>query len=295
MYRYANGLVVHTDPFMRRDRARVLPIGGPQDVMLNRLVNRPEIVAGRQVLDAFAGSGILGLMALKLCAAHVDFVDISARAIEFTIANCSRNRFPTASYGAALVSVAEFVPPRPYDVVLANPPFVMTPPGIDGTLTSQAGREGNDFVKMLLGRLDTLLTPDGEAYVYLLQLVTDGTPLIATWAAQNIGERSIKLTPTQVEATPFEHYVAAYILRFPGHEASVRRWERDLIERHAAPLGVQHYVMHVQPVRPGPTSWSIVDDLAIEYGEGFAYPATAHADLALGRVAENFVLPPQDS
>ncbi len=55
-FRFANGFVVHTDPFMRRDAGRVLPVGGPQDMVMNRLVNRPEIVAGKRGLDAFSGS-----------------------------------------------------------------------------------------------------------------------------------------------------------------------------------------------------------------------------------------------
>jgi len=291
VYTYANGLVVHTDPFMRRDPARVLPIGGPQDVIMNRLIHKPQIVLGKSVLDAFAGSGVLGLMALKLGARHVDFVDVSPRAGEFEIANCRRNGFREESCRTILGSVADFGCDRPYDLVLANPPFVMTPPGIEGTLTSRAGAEGNDFVRMLLSRLGELLAPDGEAYIYLLQFVKDDTPLIVEWALRHIARRSMKLTPTQQETTPFEHYVAAYLQRFPKDVAAVRSWESNLLQRHGTGLGVQHYVMHVQPTRPGPSSWSIADDLSAEYGEGFAYPASSHADLALGRVMENFVLP----
>lgn len=289
IYRYANGLVVHTDPFMRSDGARVLPIGGPQDVMMNRLINKPDIVLRKRVLDAFAGSGVLGLMALKLGAAHVDFVDVNPRAIEFEVANCERNGFERESYRTILDSVGDFACERSYDVVLANPPFVMTPPGIEGTLTSRAGPEGNDFAQMLLARLDALLAPEGEAYIYLLQVVRGNVPLIAEWAVHHLTRRPIKLTPVQREITPFEHYEAAYVRRFPGDLEAVNKWTFELRERHGTTLGVQHYVMHVQPTRPGASSWSVVDDLTAEYGEGFAYPASAHAELALGRVAENFI------
>jgi predicted nicotinamide N-methyase len=276
---------------MRRDPARVLPIGGPQDVIMNRLIHKPHIVRGKNVMDAFAGSGVLGLMALKLGARHVDFVDVSARAVEFAIANCRRNGFDEESFKTILGSVADFACDRPYDVVLANPPFVMTPPGIEGTLTSRAGPEGNDFVQMLLARLDELLAPDGEAYIYLLQFVKDDAPLIVEWALRHIAQRSMKLTPTQQQTTPVAHYVAAYLQRFPKDVAAVRSWESNLLQRYGIGLGIQHYVMHVQPTRPGPSSWSIVDDLAAEYGDGFVYPASSHSDLALGRVAENFILP----
>ena len=47
LFRYANGLAIATDPFMRADPARVLPVGGPQDVIMNRLACMPELVANK--------------------------------------------------------------------------------------------------------------------------------------------------------------------------------------------------------------------------------------------------------
>ena len=138
VFRFGNGLVVHTDPFMRPDPARVLPLGAPQDAIMNRLVCHPEIVAGKRVFDPFAGSGVLGLMALKVGAAHVDFLDINPRAQAFQRDNAERNGFPFARYRALLGSIADHVADERYDLVLSNPPFVPTPSGIDGTLTSAA-------------------------------------------------------------------------------------------------------------------------------------------------------------
>src|SRR5262245_5641744 len=91
IHRFANGLVVHTDAFLRADPARVLPIGGFQDVLLNRLCAFPELAAGRRVFDPFSGSGVFGLMALRLGAAHVDFLDVNPRARRFSIENAERN------------------------------------------------------------------------------------------------------------------------------------------------------------------------------------------------------------
>ena len=65
-FRFNNGLVVQTDPAMYADAARVLPVGAPHDAILNRLVRHPDSVASKRVLDAFAGCGVLGLMALRL-------------------------------------------------------------------------------------------------------------------------------------------------------------------------------------------------------------------------------------
>ncbi len=291
VFRFANGLVVHTDPFMRPDPGRVLPVGGPQDMILNRLVNRPHIVRGKRVLDVFAGSGILGLMALRLGAASVDFVDINPRAVRFTTENCERNGFAPASFRAIEASVADFQDPRPYDLVLANPPFVITPPGIAGTLTSQAGPEGNDLTERLIARLEDLLSQDGEAYIFILQLVVDDEPLIAKSLGRHLIGRSVAFTPVQDEICPFADYVAAYLRCFADRASAIRKWDQDLRGRFGSSLGVQHYILRVPPRGTAATTWSIVDNLDTDYGAGFKYPASSQADMALGRVMENFIPP----
>jgi SAM-dependent methyltransferase len=274
---------------MRPDAARVLPLGGPQDVILNRLVNAPETVAGKRVFDPFAGSGILGLMALRLGATYVDFLDVSPRAQAFAIANAKRNGFPAERYAAHLGSIADFEASEPYDLVLANPPFVPTPPGIEGTLTSNGGPEGDTIARLLFARLDRLLHDAGEAFVYLMQLVDRGEPVIARDAVGQLPSRTLEFTPIQQCATPIDEYAAAYVRCFAGQEAAVRAWEADLRVRHSPELGVQHYVVHVQPVRPGLGSWQITENLAEKYGENMTYPEAANRELALARVMENVV------
>jgi len=290
VFRFANGLEVHTDPFMRRDRGRVLPIGGPQDVVLNRIANKPELVRGKRVLDAFAGSGIFGLMALKLGAAHVEFVDINPRACDFAAENCRRNGFAEGAWHVTCASIENAQVAKGADVLLANPPFVMTPPGIEGTLTSRAGSDGNALVQMLLRRHDEIVSPDGASTIYILQLVADGAPLIAR-DLRLVRNRRAMFTPVQEAVAPLEHYVSGYLLRFPQHTDQIHAWDADLRARHGNDLGVQHYVLRLLPSGEQPTSWSIENDLATEFGEGFAYPAASLRDLALGRVAENFILP----
>lgn len=297
VFRFENGLVVHTDPFMKDDPGRILPVGGPQDTILSRLASLPELVAGKRVFEPFAGSGVLGLMALRLGAAHVDFLDVNPRAQSFELDNARRNGFAPTRFRAILQSIADFEPPlmseAPYDLVLANPPFVPTPAGIAGTLTSAGGPEGNDLVELLLARLPRLLVPRGEAYVYVMQLVTsEGRPLVADAIERHVVSRSVALTPTQAEPMPLSHYLDAYLRYFPVQANEVERWAAELERAHGAGLGVQHYVMHVQPERPGPTSWAVTPDLLEKYGQ-LPYPSWSYRDLALSRVMEN-VLPPSE-
>jgi hypothetical protein len=292
LYRFANGLVIQTDPFMRADASRVLPVGGPQDALMNRLACFPELVANKSVFEPFAGSGVLGLMALRLGAAHVDFLDINPRAQSFQIANAQRNGIAAERFRTLLQAIDEFEPEAPYDLVLANPPFVPTPDGIEGTLTSSGGPRGDRYVEQLLTRLDRCLTAHGEAYVYVMQLVDDGEPAIASAAISCLPQRSIEFTPVQDVATPLRAYVAAYLRCFPSQGAEIRRWESELRVHYSDALTLQHYVMHVQPQRPGPATWHIGRNLAEKYGGGMMYPEAANDELALGRVMENVVRQP---
>jgi Ribosomal protein L11 methyltransferase (PrmA) len=290
IHRFQNGLVVHTDAFLRPDRARVLPIGGFQDILLNRLCSFPDIVAGKRVFDPFAGSGIFGLMALQLGAAHVDFLDVSPRARRFQQENAQRNGFAPERYRTLETSIADFEPQQPYDVVVANPPFVPTPGGIAGSLTSNGGAEGNDLLALLLERMGRLLRSEGEAYVYAMQLTCEGEPTVCASLAEQLPGRSVALTPLQEEVIPFAQYADTYRRCFSDRAAEIARWEDELERRRGgSTLGIQHYILHIQAKDAGPGSWSIRDDLEEKYGRAMGYAAESNAELALARVMENVV------
>ena len=165
----------------------------------------------------------------------------------------------------------------------------MTPPGITGTLTSAAGPTGDDLVTILLDRLDDLLIPAGQAYIFVLQLTSNGRPLIYDRVAEVLRDRQRAVfTPVQIEATPFDYYERAYKERFPAHVHDVTTWAAGLRADHAGELAVQHYILRIEPAVA--TSCTVTDDLASEYGADLAFAADSHMDLALGRVAENLIL-----
>jgi hypothetical protein len=283
--------VVHTDPFMRSDAKRVLPLGGPQDTILNRILCYPELVRDRRVFEPFAGAGAFGLMALKLGAKHVEFLDINPRACAFQKDNAVRNGFAADRYQCHLGSIVDYEASEPFEIVLANPPFVPTPPGIPGTLTSDGGAEGSDLAKALFLRLDGLLYPTGEAFVYVMQFAsTEGHPLLARFLPDALPNRTITFTQTQEAAISFHEYVEAYRQCFPRHDVEIERWRADLSARHGERIGVQHYVVHVSPKRAGPSHWVVSLDLLDTYGVE-PYPAATNRELARGRVMENLILP----
>lgn len=84
-------------------------------------------LAGRRVLDAFAGSGILGLEALSRGAAHCDFVEQDASAAaairqHLTALDATRGRVHQTDVFAWLATRSDPIT-APYDLVFLDPPF----------------------------------------------------------------------------------------------------------------------------------------------------------------------------
>lgn len=74
--------------------------------------------AGKRVLDAGCGTGILAIMACKRGAAHVDAYDIDAWAVENARENCGLNGCPDIGIGQGTIEEVELH--GPYGVILAN-------------------------------------------------------------------------------------------------------------------------------------------------------------------------------
>jgi ribosomal protein L11 methyltransferase len=72
------------------------------------------IRGGERVLDYGCGSGILGIAAAKLGAAHVDGVDVDPQAVETAAANARLNGIEMLS------ALPEALPEGTYDIVVAN-------------------------------------------------------------------------------------------------------------------------------------------------------------------------------
>jgi release factor glutamine methyltransferase len=291
LYRFANGLAIRTERFGKPDTLRILPLGSPQGALMNHLANFPARVCDRRVLEPFAGSGALGLMALALGARHVDFVDINPRAAEFQRANAELCKLDPARFASVTGDLADFAPARRYDLIVANPPFVPTPDGIVGTITSNGGPDGSRFADMLFGRLDELLEPEGEALVYLLELVRHGQPLAAERLCTQLEHRPVELTPAQAEPTPLAAYRRAYTTLFPDATDAVARWAGGLADRHGPELAVCHYIADVGPRTAAATSCVVREDFAQKFGAAWLVPSQAQDSLAAVRVLEN-VIPP---
>ena len=83
-------------------------------------------VAGARVLDAFAGTGAIGIEALSRGAAHVTFVEQDPRALDLIGANLTRCGV-TGGYTILRADVATGRLPALFDLIFLDPPYVMAP------------------------------------------------------------------------------------------------------------------------------------------------------------------------
>lgn len=105
------------------DADHVLGIGGATATLASLTMRAPR----RRVLDLGTGSGIQALHA----STHADQVvatDISSRALAFASVNRCLNA-PHARWDLRRGSMLEPVAGEAFDLVVSNPPFVITPPG----------------------------------------------------------------------------------------------------------------------------------------------------------------------
>jgi release factor glutamine methyltransferase len=121
------------------------------------------------VLDLCAGSGVLALAAAPY-AASVLAVDLSRRAAATIRLNALLNRRRVEVRRGDLFAA---VGSRRFDVILTNPPYVPTPPGIrarDGARAWEGGPRGRDLLDRICAGAAGHLRPGGEVLIVHSQL-----------------------------------------------------------------------------------------------------------------------------
>jgi predicted nicotinamide N-methyase len=87
--------------------------------LARHILDRPEIVAGRRVLDLGAGSGIVGIAAAKACASEVIAAEIDPYAIAAIRLNAAANGVTIS----AMLADPTDGPPPPVDIVAVGDLF----------------------------------------------------------------------------------------------------------------------------------------------------------------------------
>lgn len=157
----------------------VMPVGGAT----RTLAALAAYGADERVLDVGTGCGYHAILA-ALCGARVTATDVSARALGYARFNAALAgaeidfrrgsllepvRGPRSDPADAVDSLDSLSAARErYDVVVSNPPFVITPEAAraDGVRTYRdGGREGDSLLAELVGELGDVLAPGGRAWM----------------------------------------------------------------------------------------------------------------------------------
>merc|ERR1712194_321055 len=135
------------------------------------LMAAPRSPLSDRALDLCCGCGVQGIVALKHYAKQLTFLDVNGRAMRFARFNVHLNGFEkqaTFIEGDICDPVIQqdLVHRGPFDVVLANPPFVPNPDNVStacGPLYSRGGPDGQCILKVVIEMCaNQLLAPGGR-------------------------------------------------------------------------------------------------------------------------------------
>ena len=137
------------------DGDHVLGVGGASLTLASITMRTP---VGR-VLDLGTGCGVQALHA-SLHAGSVVATDTSARALAFTALNAALAGVPL---DLRLGSLLDPVAGEQFDLVVSNPPFVITPLGAPSFEYRDGGLAGDGIVGSLISSVGSVLAPGGVA------------------------------------------------------------------------------------------------------------------------------------
>ena len=157
----------------------VLGVGGASRTLAELVIPQP---VGR-ALDVGTGCGIQALLVARH-AGEVVATDISARALAFAELNARLNGVGNVTF--RLGSMFEPVAGEAFDLIVSNPPFVITPraEGVTAYEYRDGGLIGDALVAQFLGEAPAHLTPGGVAQLlgnWESTAAADGLDRLASW------------------------------------------------------------------------------------------------------------------
>lgn len=244
-------------------------------------------------LDLGVGCGIQTLYLLR----HVRQVvatDISTRALEFTAFNVALAGVDSARVQLRQGNLLEPVAGQRFDLIVSNPPFVITPPSVRqaGLPLMEYRDAGGPILPVLVRGLEDHLNPDGVAVMLGNWEHREGTSW-RTSVNQWIG-KSLDAWIIQREVQDPVEYAAMW-LRDGGltpersgvaFENALAVWQEDFDSRQVSGVGMGYLVFHAPSVAAtGGLGGAALEGQAVS--EGQASPEEPASDAAaLGAVVE---------
>ncbi|MDO5049380.1 MAG: methyltransferase [Actinomycetaceae bacterium] len=228
-------------------RDHVLGIGGATRTLLQMT---PREATG-SVLDLGTGCGVLAMYA----ATHADRVvatDLSERAVAFARFNFALNEL---DIDLRLGSLFEPVAGERFDLIVSNPPFVITPDSLrgDGVVEYRdGGRRGDELVREVVAGAASHLSEGGRAVMlgnWEIDAAADGPESAPDWAAHPrtwVRESGLHAWVIQRERLDPAQYVemwmrdnGARLAMTPSqYEDAYSRWLADFDQRGVAGIGL---------------------------------------------------------
>ena len=224
-------------------------------------------------LDLGVGCGIQTLYLLR----HVRQVvatDISARALEFTAFNVALAGVDSARVQLRQGNLLEPVAGQRFDLIVSNPPFVITPPSVRqaGLPLMEYRDAGGPILPALVRGLEDHLNPDGVAVMLGNWEHREGTSW-RTSVNQWIG-KSLDAWIIQREVQDPVEYAAMW-LRDGGltpersgvaFENALAAWQEDFDSRQVSGVGMGYLVFHAPSVAAtsGPGGTALEGQTALE-------------------------------
>ncbi len=248
-------------------------------------------------LDLGVGCGIQTLYLLR----HVRQVvatDISARALDFTAFNVALAGVDSARVQLRQGNLLEPVAGQRFDLIVSNPPFVITPPSVRqaGLPLMEYRDAGGPILPALVRGLEDHLNPDGVAVMLGNWEHREGTSW-RTSVNQWIG-KSLDAWIIQREVQDPVEYAAMW-LRDGGltpersgvaFENALAAWQEDFDSRQVSGVGMGYLVFHAPLAAGAPSGlgavvepWRVLEEVPTSgqgaLGEHVAQVIAAHEAL----------------
>lgn len=223
----------------------VMGVGGATRTLAALAAYEP----GQRVLDLGTGSGVHAVFA-ALSGAQVVATDISEVALDMARFNASLNGVaPSIDFrlGSLFEPVTGEGGPERFDVIVSNPPFVITPAAARARVGEldyrDGGLEGDQLSAQVVGGLSSHLTPGGRAWMLTNWEISsdevDPFAPVRTWAGPDLDIHLVMR-----EKLPVTSYIEMWLRdggltpAHPDYADSYCAWLADFDTRHVTHIGL---------------------------------------------------------
>lgn len=274
---------VLTDRVGYQKSDQVFPLHPENQFFLDEM--RENRFRNNRVLEIGVGSGVLSIAALRAGASSVIGLEINPRAIQFAaynfIANGVEGRVEVRQGSkkdifspvsdTIFCCVCRDYHNEKFDLIISNPPFEPTPPGIGYYMHSSGGMYGLDVVEKILFGLYKHLNPNGNVQIVSFSPGSETEPfmLIDMVKSFRFDSTTIVVNPM---AIPFDHFAQRF-LNFGLSEFEITQYvdqarQEGITHLHMCMIHIQNSGSHFEVVHSDKTyeNWDLPIDSVVPMG-----------------------------